>query len=246
MHRPSYAKGFLLAPIVFAVAFLTVGCGGGGAEKSAIDNFFRASKLRDNVTLGNIAMASFDPRTDGQVESTKLLSVGEEKVTPLHLKELAKAHEEARAADDEFTKKKREYQDQHADELKRWDDARKKGLKLKGKDAAFATDWDKWVEDTRVSAKKVSDAREALEAERPAVELSVSNSQTPVDVTQYDGELASKDVTISADIITPNGQHVTKTLMVTMQQARLKGDKPITGRWIISKITDQTAGGKTS
>ena len=50
--------------------------------------------------------------------------------------------------------------------------------------------------------------REALEAEKPAVELSLTNSQTPVDVTQYDGELASKDVTISADIITPTAQNL--------------------------------------
>ena len=246
MHRPRYTTGFLLAPIVFTTVVLTAGCGGGGTEKTTIDNFFRASKLRDNVTLGNIAMVQYDPRTDGQVENTSIVSVSQEQVTPLHLKELAKVQDEAKKADDDFTNRKRAYQDQHADEVKRVLEAQNKGQKLKGKDAQFQAAWDKWVLDTRESAKKLSDAREALAAERSVADASIANAQNPVDPTQYDGDLASTDYTVTANVITPTGEHVTRTLVLTLQQARLKGDKPIVGRWIITKIKDITAGGKTS
>jgi hypothetical protein len=57
--------------------------------------------------------------------------------------------------------------------------------------------------------------------------------------------MATKDYTVSANTITPTGQHVTRTLLITLQQARLKGDKPITGKWIITRIKDTTAGGTT-
>ena len=93
--------------------------------------------------------------------------------------------------------------------------------------------------------RKVSDAREKLSAERTVADTSVMNDQNPVDPTQYDGELATKDTTVTASVITPTGQHVTRTLVITLQQARLKGDKPITGKWIITKIKDATPGGTT-
>ena len=246
MHRPRYVTGFLLAPIVFTLLFLAAGCSGGGEEKNTIDKFFRASRMRDNVTIGNIAMASFDPRTEGQVENSGFVSMTEEQVAPLHLKELAKAHEEARKASDDLNKKKLAYQDAHAEELKRFLDAEKKGLKLKGKDAEFQANWTKWREDTMAVERKVSDTREKLNAERSVADVSLINPQNPIDHTQFDGELASKDCTVNANIITPTGQHVTRTLVITLQQARLKGEKPVTGRWIITKIKDETAGGKTS
>lgn len=246
MHRPRHATGFLLAPIVFAMFFLTAGCAGGGTEKTTIDKFFRASRLRDNVTISNISMAQYDPRTEGQVESTSLVSMTDEQVTPLHLKDLAKAVDDAKKADDEFTKRKIAFQDQHTDELNRMLAAQKKGQVLKGKDSEFQREWQKWADDTKESAKRLSDAREALSAERGVADTSVLNAQNPVDPTQYEGELATKDYTVSAEVITPTGQHVTRTLVITMQQARLKGDTPIVGKWIITKIKDVTTGGRTS
>ena len=241
MHRPRYAIGFLLAPILFTMAFLTVSCGG-GPEKLLIDRFFRASRMRDNVTLGGNATVAFDPRVEGQVEGSSVVSISEEQVTPLHLKELARAYDEARRASDELNRKKLAYQDQHADELKRLLDAERKGQKLKGKDAEFQVAWNKWREETGSVEKNLSTAREKLQAERSIADISVFNPQNPVDATQYDGELALKDYTVSAAIITPTGQHVTRTMVITVQQARLKGDQPIAGRWIITKIKDVTAG----
>jgi hypothetical protein len=246
MHRPRLALGFLLAPIVFTLVFFTFACGGGGPEKAILDNFFRASKMRDNSTLNNIATVSFDPRTDGQMESFSVTNVSEEQVQPLQLKELAKAHEVAKLADDEFTKKKLAYQDQHAEELKALLEAEKKGQPVKGKAAEFKASWDKWREDTKTSSHAAAVALEKLNAERGIADISVFNPQNPVDPTQYDGEVATKTYTIAAKILTPDGKHIDKTLALTLQQARLKGDKPITGKWIITKIQDQPASGTTS
>lgn len=244
MHRPRLALSFLLAPIVFTLVFFTFACGG-AAEKPTLDKFFSSSKMRDNSTLANIAVVAFNPQKDGVVDSYSITSVGEEQVQPLHLKELAKTYEDAKKADDEFTNKKRAYQDQHADELKALLDAEKTGKPVKGKAAEFKASWDKWREDTKTSSKAAADANEKLQSERSVADISVFNPMSPVDATQYDGEMATKVYTISAKIITPDGQKVTKTLAITMQQARLKGDKPIIGKWVITKIAEE-GGGKTS
>ena len=77
------------------------------------------------------------------------------------------------------------------------------------------------------------------------VDLSVADPRNPVDTKKYDGELVSKDVTIDAPVRTPDGQTVQKTLVVTLQRAELKGDRPITGRWIITGLKDASGSGAT-
>ncbi len=245
MHRPRLAIGFLLAPIVVALLFSTLACGAGGTEKITIDKFFRASSLRDNATLANIATVSFDKNEQGVVENSSVVSTGEEKIQPLHIKEYAQANTDAVKARDEFTKKQLAFQDEHGTEIKNLLDQERKGAKLKGKDAEFQVTWNKWREDSKEIEKKVTETRTKLNNERQIAEISVFNPQNPVDVTQYDGEMASKDVTVKANIITPANQHVTKTLVLTLQQARLKGDKPIEGKWVITSVKDVT-GGATS
>jgi len=245
MHRPRYAIGFLLAPILFTLTFFAVACGGGGPEQNNIQKFFQSSRLRDNMTLGGMAMVAFNPNTDGIVENFSVVTVGEPQVQPLHLKEYAKAHEEAVKARDEQNKKQLAWQNDHPDYTKVVE-AQRKGLKLKGKDAETQVAWEKFREDSAALEKKVSAAREQLAAERSVADLSVNNPQNPVDPTEYDGEMTTKDYTISANIVTPDGKHVKKTLVVTLQQAKLKSDKgDITGKWIITKLKDVT-GGATS
>jgi hypothetical protein len=246
MHRPRYATGFLLAPILFTLVFVALACSGGGPERTILDRFFQSSKLRDNVTLGGMAMVTFDKNTEGVVENFSVVSISEPQVQPLHLKELAKVQAEAVKASEDLNTKKRTYQDAHADELKRLLEAEQKGQKVKGKDAEFLVSWNKWREDTIAVEKKVSAAREQLSAERSVADMSTFNPQTAVDVTAYDGEVESKDYTISANILTPDGKRVTKTLVITLQQVRLKGDKgDINGKWIITKIAP-AAGGNAS
>jgi hypothetical protein len=247
MHRPRLAIGFLLAPIAFTLVFMTLACSSSAPEQGLIDKFFRASKLRDAATMGNIAAgAAWDKNTDGVVDGFSVVSVSEETVAPLKLRELAQKYAEAQKESDELNKKKLAYQEQHASELKSLLDLERKGAAVKGKEAAFQVEWNKWREDTASIEKKVSEARTALQADRNVADTSVFNPMTPVDATQYDGEMATKTYTINANITTPDNQHVKKTLVITLQQARLTGDKPITGKWIITKIKDVTTGGKSS
>ena len=61
---------------------------------------------------------------------------------------------------------------------------------------------------------------------------------TAVGPEQHNGNLVTKEVTISAPVKLPSGQTLQKTFIVTMQRAILKSDKEISGRWIIAGIKD--------
>ncbi len=66
MHR---RVGTSFALVVSTLAFVA-GCSGTSVEQKLLNDFFRAARLRDSATLGNFATASFEPRTDGVVESS--------------------------------------------------------------------------------------------------------------------------------------------------------------------------------
>src|SRR5438128_2617657 len=101
----------LLAPAIGAVALFAAACGGStGAEQQILTNFFRASRVRDNVTLANLAAVSFDPRTDGSVQDFDIASIGAEQRRQLQIQQLAQEEDAARQADSDFTMKKRAYQ----------------------------------------------------------------------------------------------------------------------------------------
>jgi hypothetical protein len=84
MSRPN-SKWLILPALVLAV--VAVACGGGGDEKTLLNKYFMASKVADNMTLSNIATVAFDPKADGQMMSFSIVSVSEEKVTPLSIKQ---------------------------------------------------------------------------------------------------------------------------------------------------------------
>jgi len=67
----------------------------------------------------------------------------------------------------------------------------------------------------------------------------------PTDVSKYDGELVSKAISISAPVRLPGGQTAQKNLIITMQRAVLKGTPEITGRWIITSISDASGSPST-
>ena len=53
---------------------------------------------------------------------------------------------------------------------------------------------------------------------------------------QHNGDLVTKELTISAPVKLPSGQTSQRTFVVTMQRAILKGDSEIADRWIITGI----------
>ena len=119
---------------------------------------------------------------------------------------------------------------------------------MKGKDAEVQATWSKFVQDSVAVSRKVTDAKRRLANESGVVDLSINGgSNSPVDITKYDGDLVSKDVTINAAVRLPSGDTAQKTFIVTLERAILKADREIAGRWIIAAIKDAGApAGKTS
>src|SRR5262245_9929358 len=215
--------------VVSFAALTLVGCS--GPEQTIVNQFFSASRLRDNTTLGNSSTVAFEPATQGIITTFSITNVTAEQREPLELKALAKAQDDAKAEDAAFTKRKEEYASQAGDSLQRVVKAGRNG-QLKGKDAEVQAAWFKLLDEGVVVARKVADARRTLAAESAVVDLSVADARNPVDTKLYDGDLVWKDVTIDAPVKLPSGQKVQKTLVVTLQRAELKGDRPIIGRWI--------------
>ena len=165
---------------------------------------FRASSLGDNQSLASFAAVNFDPKTDGAVSSFTIVTVSEPRVEPLKIKDLAKALDDALAADKEFTDRKRTYQDAHIDAIGRILKTENTIKKVSGPDAAVQREWTRWREETLASSKKVSDARSHLSNARSIPELSLSTPNSPApDLSKADGQMESKDVAITATIRMP-------------------------------------------
>jgi hypothetical protein len=235
MLRPQRPNWFLLVPVFLVAAFVVASCGG-GEEYPILQKFFTASKLRDNVTLGNFATVSFDPTKDGQMGSFSITTQGAEQTKPLEFKEHAKQVKDAQDADNAFSKKKTEYQDKNTEAIDRVLKIEAKGGKAAGRDAVIQQEWTKWREEQAVSSKKLSEARKALNEGRGVVELSLLDPRNPVDVTSMDGVLANKDITIEGTVKTPDGKSEKRTYVFTMAQARMKkaDGTDLNGRWIIT------------
>ena len=239
MFRPKVTSTYLLAPLLVAVAILAGACST-PPEENLVKGYFRASGLRDNQTLANFAVVTFDPKKEGAVSSVSVVSVSPERVEPLRIVELSKALADAEAANKEFTDKKKAYQDAHLDAIDRVLKAQSAGRKLSGGDAAVQAAWEKWQSDTAAEAKKVSAARAALNEARPIAELSLTtgNGATP-EIDQLTGNMVTKDITVDATVKAPDGSTSQKQLIVTVQRAVVKGASGApdrNGKWIVTGV----------
>jgi uncharacterized protein YyaL (SSP411 family) len=224
--------------VAVAAAIFASGCSGTSDEQQLLKKYFDASRMRDNATLANIAAVSFRPQEEGSVQSFSVVSVTEDPPRQLRIQELNKAFEAVRQADEEFTKTKREYQDKNIDAIDRVLKAERENKPLSGRDATVQKEWTTWREETAANAKKVSDARQALNAERSVAELSAYDARDPINILDYEGSLHSKQVAISARVRTPDNQTADKEIVVTLQRAELKGKggELRNGRWVITGI----------
>jgi len=242
MHRPRSLWCLLLVPVLFVLTVSAIGCSS-AAEEPLVRKFFQASRLGDNMTLANIATVSFDPTKDGRAENVKVVEVGPEQSRPLNFKELEQARKDAVAAEDEFTKKKKDYQDRNLEAINRVLKAEAANQTPRGKDAEVQSAWTKWRDETKDYAKKVSEARSKLSHERYVADLSVPDH----DATQFDAVEYTKMLKVSAKVITPNGQSATKQYELKLQRVVLKDSaaKAIEGRWMITSLKP-IEGGPTS
>jgi hypothetical protein len=236
MHRRRITTYALLASF-FALTF-TIGCSV-SPEKKILQDFFRASRLRDDVALGNFATTTFDPNTDGIVQSFDVVSMGEEKTAPLPLKDYAKAVDEAKAAEAEFRLKKLEYQKANLPAIERVIAASDAGKAVAPRDRAVKAAWDQWVVDFAKRTKAASDAQRQLSDARGIPELSLSRPNGPtVDATKFDGVMISKEIVINASVRDPSGQTVERKLVAVLQRPQVKDEtgEDLLGRWIVTSV----------
>ena len=208
-------------------------------EEKILRDFFRSSRLRDNTALGTFATTSFDPRTAGQVQSFDIVEIGAERNVELPLREYVEALEAAQRAEQEFSKEKMAYQKANLPAIERVVQAERRQQPIPRRDLAVQTAWTKWRADAAQHMKAVSDARLKLRSVRGVVELSLSNPNGPTpDIEKLDGHLVEKDVTTRAQVRSPSGQDVEKTVVVTLTRAVMRegNGEPQTGRWIVSRV----------
>lgn len=236
MSRPN-SRWLILPALILAV--VAIACGGGGEEKTLLNKYFMASKVSDNMTLSNIATVAFDPKTDGQMMSFNIVSVSEPKVTALTIKTDAEALKAAVDDEKAFTEKKKAFQDANSDVIDRIIKAEGKNQPLRGKDAEIQKEWNKWREETAVHAKTTSELRQKVSKDQPIIEISCQDQRNPIDTTAYDGETASKDITIEGQVKTDAGTSAKKYIF-TLQRVTLKNvnGKDVVGRWVITDRKD--------
>jgi hypothetical protein len=242
MSQPGKTAAVLLAVSLTALAI--VSCSS-PPEQPILNQFFTASRLRDSSSLENFSTVILDPATVGTVTSFSISEISPEQHTPLALKTLGRAQADAMNADEEVTKRKLAFQTENMDLIRRAQDP-KATLKPKDKEkwAEIQAAWSNMQKEGAATAKKLNDARARLAAERNIVMMSASNPGAPLDVAtlvRYDGEMVSKKVTVAARVRLPSGGSGEKTIIVAMQRAMLKGDREITGKWIITSAADASA-----
>ena len=219
------------------VALLVSACGGGGQEQTLIRAYFTAARMNDRQSLVNIAMYAWDTGERGVVSRPNVESVSEEQRRPLLMKDLSQTLADAQQADEEFTAEKIAYQDENMAAIQRVLDAESEEENVRRADREIQEAWTEWRERTMEHSKMVSDAQVELNAEQDEASVSMFDPNNPLDLSQYNGELVSKDVTVMARI-ERDGTETDETLTVMLQQAILTGDDgmPIEGRWVIKGI----------
>jgi hypothetical protein len=238
MFRPK-ASVYVLASMALVAAAVSACSSPNAAEENLVRQFFRASSLRDNMTLANFATVAFDPKTEGTVTDFDVTAVSPERTEPLRVIELSKALTEAEAANKAFNDKKKTYQDANMEAIDRVLKAESAGRKLSGKDAQIQSEWTKWRDETSAEAKKVSAARTALSNARPIAELSLmpnAGSAAPA-IEEMDGTMVTKDITVAATVRGADNTTSQKNYVITTQRAIVKGPSgERQGRWIITGI----------
>ena len=205
-------------------------------EQQFLTQFFRAARGRDNTTVGRMSAVEIDPRTQGAIEDFEITSIGDERREPLTFKPLFEAEAKAKEEEKAFLATKIEYQTANIKAIE-------EVLKLEAQPGAKFTpaqqkvkaEWDKWREGIAAHARATASATTAIKQSTGLAEASLTQpNQPPLDARTFQGETISKDVVVSADVKTPDGQTTKKTLTVTIARVAGGGRE---GRPIITKIT---------
>ena len=237
MFLPKVCATIAIALVMAPLAMLAAACSR-PPEQQFLNQFFRASRSRDNATLAMMSAVHFDPREQGEVADFEITNVSEERRTPLDFQTLVEAERKAVADEADFRKRKIEYQNANLPALevivKLERDPKAKMTPAQQK---IKAEWDKWREDTNTFQKATAAAKAAVKAQTGPAEASLSQpGQPPFSPDKFQGELISKDVTINAQV-DHNGQRTPKTYVITIQRVAgtLDGSQR-EGRPIITRI----------
>jgi hypothetical protein len=225
------AAALLLVPSTL----LVIGCSR-PPEQQFLQQYFRASKGRDNTTVGRMSAVQIDPRTQGSVEDFSIENVTAETRTPLTFKALFEAEQKAKDEERAFLKTKIDYQTANIKAIE-------EVLKLEAvPDAKFTpaqqkvkAEWDKWREGISSYARTTSAATAAIKNATGVAEASLTQPGQPaLDAKAFEGETIKKDVTVKAQFKSPEGATSEKTLVITIERVAGGGRE---GRPIITKIS---------
>jgi len=236
-------------PLVILFALLVISCGGNTPEQQLLTNFFRASRVRDNATLSNLASVEFNPRTDGSVQDFEVTNVSAEQRRSLQIQQAMSEADEAKAAESEFAKRKKAYQDANMPALQKISQNQRDKKPVTGKDADVLAAWNELSKEELATKKRASQARQKATAETSLAIGSLTPPGRPdVDVKGMEVEIVSKQVTVAAKVKAPDAQTTTpKTMVFTFQRAVAKKDGQTSeGRWIITNMQQEGGAAKTS
>ena len=223
------------ALLIIPSALFVIGCSR-PPEQQFLTQFFRAARGRDNTTAGRMSAVMIDPRTQGSVEDFSIENIGEETRTPLTFKPLFEAEAKAIEEEKAFLKTKIDYQTANIKQIE-------EVLKLEAQpDAKFTpaqqkvkAEWDKWREGIASYARGTSTATAAIKRATGVAEASLTQPGQPaLDPRTFEGETVKKDVTVKAEVKSPEGTTTEKTLVITIERVVGGGRE---GRPIITKIT---------
>ena len=222
----------LVAPLA---ALFVSACGGSGAERTLLRSYFLASRLNDRPTLNNIAMVMFE---GGTVSTFSIENVAEEQSRPLLTKALNMALMEARQTEDEFTAEKVTYQDENFEAINRVLEAERDDNDVAQRDVEVQEAWRDWRDRTMEHARAVSAAQLELNNEQNAASLSMFDPNNPLNLTEYEGELLTKEVSITANVDL-DGVESEQSLVVTLQKVVVTASDGtvVEGGWVIAQIS---------
>ena len=232
----SKANISLLVVVVLASGGLLAACGSGGEEQSLISSFFRASRFNDRTTLGGISMVAFSPDADGTVGNFSIETISEEQRRPLRMRELTAALAQAQQDQRAFAAEMKTYQDENLDAIARVIEAERGEGNVRSRDQGVQEEWTRFRQGSQEQSRAVSAAENNLAEESAVAQVSAYDPNNPLDVQALEGELLTKEVTISATVEREGGEE-DRTLVITLQRVELNAaDGMVEGRWIITAI----------
>lgn len=239
MSLPSIRASVAIALVIAPLAVLAAACSSRPPEHQFLQQFFRAARTRDNETIARISAVELDPREQGEVSSFDISNVSDERRTPLDFKGLIAARQKAMDDEADFRKRRLEFESANRPALEAIAKMeRDPTAKFTAAQQQLKAQWDKWRADALVVTKTTASAKASMASTTGPAEASLTQpGQPPFSAEKFTGELISKDVTLDAQVKTPDGQTSQKTLIVTIQ--RVEGTQDgvqRNGRPIITRI----------